>query len=86
MGDFVSQENIRRYRKLASVSTDSTERSQILKLLAEEQAKLKLETRRRDHARAQRLRAARRRLEDCASGRAGARRRHETFPGCGGRR
>ena len=54
MDNFVSQENIRRYRKLASASTDSTERSQIMKLLAEEQAKLKLETRRRDDARERR--------------------------------
>ena len=43
---FVSQENIERYRKLASESTDTTERSQIMKLLAEEEAKLKLEPRR----------------------------------------
>ena len=50
MDNFVRQENIRRYRKLASASTDSTERSQIMKLLAEEQAKLMLETRRRDDA------------------------------------
>ncbi len=50
MDDFVSQENIKRYRKLASASTNSSERSQIMKLLAEEEAKLKLETKRRDDA------------------------------------
>src|SRR6202011_6221566 len=42
---FVSRENIRRYRKLASESTDATERSQIMKMLAEEETKFKLEQR-----------------------------------------
>jgi hypothetical protein len=46
MDSFVSRENIRRYRKLASESTDATERSQIMKLLAEEETKFKLELRR----------------------------------------
>jgi hypothetical protein len=45
MDSFVSRENIRRYRKLASESTDATERSQIMKLLAEEETKFKLELR-----------------------------------------
>ena len=45
MDNFVSRENIKRYRKLASESTDSTARSRIMKLLAEEEAKLKLEVR-----------------------------------------
>jgi hypothetical protein len=43
MDRFVSRENIRRYRKLASESTNAAERSQILKLLAEEAAKFKFE-------------------------------------------
>ena len=42
---FVSRENIRRHRKLASELTDATERSQIMKLLAEEDIKFKLELR-----------------------------------------
>ena len=45
MGSFVSRENIRRHRKLASESTDANERSQIMKLLAEEEIKFKLELR-----------------------------------------
>jgi hypothetical protein len=44
---FVTRENIERYRKLASESTDSAERSRIMKLLAEEVTKIKLELRRR---------------------------------------
>jgi hypothetical protein len=43
MDSFVKRENIRRYRKLASESTDATQRSQIVKLLAEEEDELKLE-------------------------------------------
>ena len=46
MDSFVSRENIRRYRKLASESTDATERSRTMSLLAEQEAKLKLELRR----------------------------------------
>jgi hypothetical protein len=46
MDRFVSRENIRRYRKLASESTYATERSHIMKLLAEEETKFKLELRR----------------------------------------
>jgi hypothetical protein len=46
MDRFVSRENIRRYRKLVSESTDATERSQIMKMLAEEETKFKLELRR----------------------------------------
>ena len=45
MDRFVSQENIRRYRRLASETTNPAERSRILKLLAEEEAKFKLEVR-----------------------------------------
>ena len=43
MDRFVSRENIKRYRKLVSASTDAAERLQIMKLLAEEEAKFKLE-------------------------------------------
>ena len=43
MDDFVSRENIRRYRKLAGKSTDVTQRSRIMSLLAVEEDKLKLE-------------------------------------------
>ena len=46
MDRFISRENIERYRKLASESTDSIERSRIMKLLADEVAKIKLELRR----------------------------------------
>jgi hypothetical protein len=45
MNRFVTRENIERYRRLASGSTDSTERSRIMKLLAAEGAKFKLELR-----------------------------------------
>jgi hypothetical protein len=43
MDSFVSRENIKRYRKCASESTDTTQRSRIMSLLAEEEDKLKLE-------------------------------------------
>jgi hypothetical protein len=43
MDNFVSRENIKRYRKRASESTDTTQRSRITSLLAEEEGKLKLE-------------------------------------------
>ena len=36
MDNFVSRENIKRFRRLAGESTDAGERSQIMKLLAEE--------------------------------------------------
>jgi hypothetical protein len=52
---FISRENIERYRKLASESTDSIERSRIMKLLADEVAKIKLELRRRGDASERRL-------------------------------
>jgi hypothetical protein len=42
MDRFITRENIKRYRKLASEATDSTERSRIMKLLADEEAKLAL--------------------------------------------
>ena len=45
MDRFINRQNIERYRKLASEATNVTERQQILKLLAEEEAKFKL-----DHA------------------------------------
>ena len=47
---FVNRENIKRYRKLASESTNATERSRIMTLLAEEEAKFKLELSRRGDA------------------------------------
>jgi hypothetical protein len=43
MDSFVTRENIKRYRQLAGESTSATERSRILNLLTEEEAKLKLE-------------------------------------------
>jgi hypothetical protein len=46
MDSFVSRENIKRYRKLAGESTNAAERSRILNLLTEEEARFKLERRR----------------------------------------
>ena len=43
MDSFVSRENIKRYRKLAGKSTSAAERSRILNLLTEEEAKFELE-------------------------------------------
>ncbi len=45
---FVSRENIERYRRLANESANDRERLRILQLLAEEEAKFKLELRRSD--------------------------------------
>jgi hypothetical protein len=39
MDNFVSRENIKRYRRLAGESTDPAERSRIMTLLAEEESK-----------------------------------------------
>lgn len=39
MDSFVTRENIKRYRRLASESTDSAERSRVMNLLAEEESK-----------------------------------------------
>jgi uncharacterized protein HemY len=39
MDNFVSRENIERYRRLAGESTDPAERSRIMTLLAEEESK-----------------------------------------------
>jgi hypothetical protein len=39
MDNFVTRENIKRYRGLAGESTDSAERSRIMKLPAEEESK-----------------------------------------------
>jgi hypothetical protein len=50
MDRFVNRENVKRYRKLASESTDSTERLQIMKLLADEESKFKSELSRRGDA------------------------------------
>ena len=43
MDRFVNRQNIDRYRRLASETTNATERQQIMKLLAEEEAKFKLD-------------------------------------------
>ena len=45
---FVNRENIERYRKLASESTDSAERIRIIKLLAEEVSQVQVGTERAD--------------------------------------
>ena len=50
MDKFVNRENIKRYRKLASASTDAAERLRIMKLLAEEEAQFKVDLSRRDDA------------------------------------
>jgi hypothetical protein len=50
MDRFVTRENIERYSKLASESTDAAERSRIMKFLADEVAKIKLELRRKGDA------------------------------------
>ena len=43
MDRFVNRQNIDRFRKLASETTDATQRQQILKLLADEEARFKLD-------------------------------------------
>jgi hypothetical protein len=43
MDRFINQQNIDRYRRLASEATSATDRLRIMKLLAEEEAKFKLE-------------------------------------------
>lgn len=43
MERFINRQNIDRYRRLASETTNATERQQILRLLAEEEAKFKLD-------------------------------------------
>jgi hypothetical protein len=50
MDRFVTRENIKRYSELPSESTDAAERSRIMKFLAGEVAKIKLELRRRGDA------------------------------------
>ena len=45
MDRFVNRKNIERFRKLANETTSATERLQVMKLLAEEEAKFKLEVR-----------------------------------------
>jgi len=50
MDRFVTRENIERHSKIASESTDAAERSRIMKFLADEVAKIKLELRRRGDA------------------------------------
>ena len=46
LDSFVTRENIKRYRKLAGESTSAVERSRILSLLTEEEAKFQVEQRR----------------------------------------
>ncbi len=41
MDRFINRQNIDRYRRLASETTDATERQQIIRLLAEEEAKFR---------------------------------------------
>jgi hypothetical protein len=48
MDRFVNQQNINRYRRLARETTNATERQQIMKLLAEEEAKFKVDLAERD--------------------------------------
>jgi coproporphyrinogen III oxidase-like Fe-S oxidoreductase len=43
MDRFVNRQNIERYRRLADETTNPTERLRVIKLLAEERAKFKLE-------------------------------------------
>jgi hypothetical protein len=43
MDRFVNRQNIERYRRLAGETTNATERLRVIKLLAEERAKFKLE-------------------------------------------
>jgi len=50
MDNFVTRENIKRYRRLAGESTDPAERSRIMKLLAEEESKLTLDASRQGDA------------------------------------
>jgi len=50
MDRFVNRENIERYRRLSSEAANAGERLRILKLLAEEEAKFKLELSRGDDA------------------------------------
>ena len=50
MDRFVSRENIERYRRLAKESTNAAEQLRILEFLAVEEAKFKLDLRRRDDA------------------------------------
>jgi hypothetical protein len=43
MDRFVNRQNIERYRRLADGTTNATERLRVIKLLAEERARFKLE-------------------------------------------
>jgi hypothetical protein len=56
MDRFVNRENIDRYRRLANESADATDRLQLMKLPAEEEAKFKSELSRRGDAPAGRSR------------------------------
>jgi hypothetical protein len=48
MDRFVNRQNIERYRRLADETTNAAERVQVIKLLAEERARFKLEFKVRD--------------------------------------
>jgi len=50
MDNFVTRENIKRYRRLAGESTDPAERSRIMTLLAEEESKATANVNRRGDA------------------------------------
>jgi hypothetical protein len=50
MDSFVTRENIKRYRRLGGESTDPAERSRIMKLPAEAESKLTLDTSRQGDA------------------------------------
>jgi hypothetical protein len=54
MDNFVSRENIKRFRRLAGAATDAGERSRIMKLLAEEESKSSSEESRQGDAPAER--------------------------------
>ena len=50
MDNFVTRENIKRYRRLAGESTDAAERSRIMTLLAEEESKATVDVSRQGDA------------------------------------
>jgi hypothetical protein len=50
MDNFVTRENIKRYRRLAGESTDPAERSRIMTLLAEEESKATVDVSRQGDA------------------------------------
>lgn len=48
MDRFINRQNIDRYRRLASETTDAAERQQLIRLLAEEEAKFRPDQAKRD--------------------------------------